>query len=1035
MPQHAHLIGAGSLPAALLWVQVCLGAVPPTLEDAALLAVHLIDEHEGWAVGEQGMIWHTMDGGALWERQISGTRATLTSVHMQDFRVGWVGGRQSLPYNPGSMGVILRTEDGGGRWRSPGSRQLSGVRHVFFPDEISGWALAESTDQHPSGLFVTTSRGVEWNVLKGRRWPGWRAAYFFGFDEAVFGGHDGSLVRFLRGQLGVTQSDWQAGTAVRDLAASGEWLWAVGDRGQILVSQDRGRQWKRPELPIDPETAAVWDFHAVSAVDTHVWAIGRPGSVVLHSADAGKSWEAQRTGQPLPMNDLQFVDTAHGWAVGALGTILATKDGGQTWQVQRQGGGRAAILWLGQDHANVPLSVIARYGGEDGFHIVALAITCPDFQTDIPGIAARPARFAEAFRAVGGSLAETTWRFPLARSRAKDPAESNLAAWNKLHGGNCLNAIERELVLAIRLWRPEVVITDWLEPGARVCETSALIAHGVQQAFKTAADPLYFTDQMEFFGLQPHAADRLFARHDAAEKASVVCDAHQTSLRLGQSYADAADEAMMLAHSEYVPTESLVKLVLLEAKDGKTGKSDRLHSPTAGLSIAPGLDARRETSSVGHLSEESLDIIKQRSTKKRNVLAIASRPAGTFSPEQLLAHLDELTAELDMLQAGQVLFGLGRCYVESGRWDFAHSTFHYLIKHHPQHPLTLEAQRWIIAYLTSGEARRRFRVLGGPSQTPLEANEAEDSKLPSTTGLPPVPTTNDRDQRAAKLALMHAARLKTASPQLWADPRVQLCLATAYRKLRDIDYLPQIEACYRQIVAVNPKSRWSSVSELERHSVPAAVQRVAWCVATKERPYLDGASEESVWRTASVVQLHSGDARVDAQFATQVRMLHDGEFLYLAVRCNYPDASHWAERVQRTGHDADVERYDRVELLLDVDRDYNTYYRLRIDQRGLVAEDCWGDVTWNPRLFVAVDSDKRGWRLEAAIPLTELVLSEKARSLTGETWAFNVIRIVPGMPPLSFCQPAAVDVRPEGFTHLKLVEQVPKSPSSQPLAN
>ena len=32
-------------------------------EDAALRAVHFVDGREGWAVGDEGTIWHTIDAG------------------------------------------------------------------------------------------------------------------------------------------------------------------------------------------------------------------------------------------------------------------------------------------------------------------------------------------------------------------------------------------------------------------------------------------------------------------------------------------------------------------------------------------------------------------------------------------------------------------------------------------------------------------------------------------------------------------------------------------------------------------------------------------------------------------------------------------------------------------------------------------------------------------------------------------------------------------------------------------------------------
>src|SRR5262249_48775699 len=88
------------------------------------------------------------------------------------------------------------------------------------------------------------------------------------------------------------------------------------------------------ELKLPDEVRANWDFHAVHCAGSHIWVVGRPGSVVLHSPNRGVTWEVQRTGQPLPLHGVHFADANHGWAVGELGAILGTTDGGKTWQVQ-----------------------------------------------------------------------------------------------------------------------------------------------------------------------------------------------------------------------------------------------------------------------------------------------------------------------------------------------------------------------------------------------------------------------------------------------------------------------------------------------------------------------------------------------------------------------------------------------------------------------------------------------------------------------------------------------------------------------------
>ena len=113
--------------------------------------------------------------------------------------------------------------------------------------------------------------------------------------------------------------------------------------------------------------------------------------------------------------------------------------------------------------------------------------------------------------------------------------------------------------------------------------------------------------------------------------------------------------------------------------------------------------------------------------------------------------------------------------------------------------------------------------------------------------------------------------------------------------------------------------------------------------------------------------------------------------------------------------DANLDKYDRVSLLLDLDRDYATCFHFEVDQRGCVREDCWGDASWDPRWFVAVHSEPTAWQIEAAIPLSALT----GDTITsGRTWACNVIRVVPGQGVQGWSLPAGVpgkDARPEGM--------------------
>src|SRR6266852_4001877 len=73
-------------------------------EDATLRSAFFIDHKEGWVVGDEGVILHTLNGGQTWQRQATGLRSSLRSVNFLTPDVGWVVGREELPYGMGSVG-------------------------------------------------------------------------------------------------------------------------------------------------------------------------------------------------------------------------------------------------------------------------------------------------------------------------------------------------------------------------------------------------------------------------------------------------------------------------------------------------------------------------------------------------------------------------------------------------------------------------------------------------------------------------------------------------------------------------------------------------------------------------------------------------------------------------------------------------------------------------------------------------------------------------------------------------------------------
>ncbi|MDB6092218.1 MAG: hypothetical protein JWN85_5002 [Gammaproteobacteria bacterium] len=113
------------------------------------------------------------------------------------------------------------------------------------------------------------------------------------------------------------------------LASAGERLVAVGDRGHILLSDDKGHTWTQAE---SVPTQAL--LTGVCFADTRRGIAVGHDEVILTTADAGRTWnrahyapEAQQ-----PLLDVWCGQGGRAIAVGAYSAYFSTEDGGATWE-------------------------------------------------------------------------------------------------------------------------------------------------------------------------------------------------------------------------------------------------------------------------------------------------------------------------------------------------------------------------------------------------------------------------------------------------------------------------------------------------------------------------------------------------------------------------------------------------------------------------------------------------------------------------------------------------------------------------------
>jgi photosystem II stability/assembly factor-like uncharacterized protein len=1011
-------------------------------DDAALRAVQFVDGNEGWAVGDEGAIWHSIDGGKTWERQPTGTRASLRAVHFLNPFTGWVVGREELPHGGGSTGVILTTSDGGLKWQRVGTNVLPGLHCIRFFDDKFGVVAGDGSDQYPSGVFNTADGGKTWKPLAGPRCPGWLAADFHDAQVGVLAGSWSRLATLREGKLGAADVESLGGRAVRGVKLLGKQAVAVGEGGLVLVSaSSTGVRWGFADLKLPTEVQACLDFDAVGCHGDNLWVVGRPGSVVLHSPDRGNNWKLLPTGHAAPLHGVFFLSPERGWAVGELGTILTTADGGKTWSVQRQGGQRAAVLCVHAGSGNVPLESVALLGCDEGYLVAALRVTSADPGSASPSCASESQRLAYALRLADGAAAESLWQFPLAEHTAGLSKTDLLNAWGKLHGDKTPEELLRQLVLALRMWQPEVVLTERLrrdaEAGAvnQPSPVEELIAEAIEEACKRASDPTAFPEQIEHLGLKPWTVKKLYNRSDNAQLAKVVHDLRKVQPRLRATAREYAAEAVeILADAPATrATEAAFELAASQIE----GAAAHRHL-MQGITLAPGGTARRNLVPLDEPDPDEEKAVQ----KARSLQQLVENPAGPFAdPNKLLAQVGPALAALPESQAAPAAFAIANQFARSGQWVMAREVYLLLADRYPAHPLSREAYRWLIRHNCSSEARRRHELGQFLLQTDTKIQQSPQ-KTPNERGVIRGQSAAEQNRQLAVLrdltevrrwyegALTIEPRLVAFGPVFGGEPALQFCLQAARRQLGQFEHARQ---WYSKFQEQQPEGPWRSAALAEhwltnRNGTPP--KAAVLCRQTTQRPFLDGNFDDDCWKDAQPLKLRNVIGQTDTEYATEAWLACDRDFLYLALRCRHPVERHVAP-IKVRQRDADLREFDRVSLLLDLDRDYNTYFQLRIDQRGCLHEDCWGDPTWNPRWFVAVRSEPSNWHVEAAIPLNEMTGEPLS---AGRAWACNVVRVLPGRGVQAWSAPADVEPRAEGMGLLLFTGEPQKQTATSPVA-
>ncbi|MCA9186626.1 MAG: YCF48-related protein [Pirellulaceae bacterium] len=705
--------------------------------DATLRDIHFTDRQNGWAVGDRGVIWHTIDGGRNWLLQDAVCRHTLHCVHFSDPQHGWIVGALAEQGTGHQRGVVLTTQDGGNSWQRAPTDFIGGLHAVRGWRPRVATVVGGSSSMFPRGVMSTSNEGKSWRGNAGLTSVGWSSADFLGEDHVLLAGYANQIGIVHGNRILAATTPPMDPRRIRDLCfIDGQVSIAAGDGGLLWVSLDGGATWQDNGPAIPTGIAERFDFTCVGHYQNHVWIGMNPGTTMLYSSDRGSTWNVRRTLTSLPVEAITFIDEQQGWAVGPLGTIMATTDGGTSWAVQSQFGSRASVLIVTSRVEDIPWGLLAQYSAVDGHH-TRLLVTNASHSNDESGTLQDRLEAAVASTSSSGC--------------------------DICRGPYSIATLTTRICLAIRQYQPTVIVT--CSPSDTDRESQQTF-EATLKAVETAGDANEHRDQLMLVGVSPCEVAAVFSQVSGGDPTtSVTVYDNSLSLPIGYSVGELAriGQRCLTLGPEVAPgTTWMVRRVDAAAADW----NGRSIFASLGTAIDP---AARRT--MPEAERQQLTQLRAQAQSRRLLDSLLKQAAsGQRDMSTMLSRLDELATGLTAYQRGEVYYLLSRQFQAQGAHDLAAQMLAKLLEDE-QHPLNPAAARDVLRSTSSVELKLR-------TQTPLSTGN-DESKV----------TIGELERTQA--ALFAEPRMRLARAALFRTNGQWQDADKVYRSLLANDYQPQ----------------------------------------------------------------------------------------------------------------------------------------------------------------------------------------------------------------------------------------------------
>lgn len=206
-------------------------------ENKSFDKILFVSSQKGWAIGFDGKIVFTEDGGRTWIKQNSNTDFDLERIVATTPENVWIIG--SNYKSRGSELLLLKTEDSGKNWVKVKQSPADSFEKLFFLDSQNGWGL-----NYSGKISITNDGGITWKQTSKK----------LNFEDITF--------------------------------TSSSKGWAVNEKN-LYRTTDGGLNW---QIKLTLPSVSTYDFDKVIFADEKSgWLFSQ--EKILQTIDGGKTWQ------------------------------------------------------------------------------------------------------------------------------------------------------------------------------------------------------------------------------------------------------------------------------------------------------------------------------------------------------------------------------------------------------------------------------------------------------------------------------------------------------------------------------------------------------------------------------------------------------------------------------------------------------------------------------------------------------------------------------------------------------------------------